>query len=67
MYCNWHTEYDGETAPDLACKVCCTMFVSKIREKQYDANFKPMEAPVIDTTKNNVVIFPLKRRFKNGN
>lgn len=64
MYCNWHTEYNGETAPDIACKTCCSIFVARIRKMQYDANFKPLEVPVVDLTKDNVIVFPLKRRFK---
>ena len=29
--CLLHTNYSGDTSPDLRCKACCVIFVEKIR------------------------------------
>lgn len=34
VVCLKHSQYRGETAPDLSCKMCCSMFVARIRAGQ---------------------------------
>lgn len=34
LACFRHPTYKGEAAPDLACKTCCGLFVSRIRAEQ---------------------------------
>lgn len=34
LVCIKHPHYHGDTNPDLACKVCCSKFVAKIRAEQ---------------------------------
>lgn len=34
LTCFKHRTYKGDSAPDLSCKTCCTMFVAKIRAEQ---------------------------------
>jgi hypothetical protein len=33
--CLKHPHYDGHKSPDLACKVCCSKFVARIRAEQH--------------------------------
>lgn len=32
LVCMRHPKYDGQENPDLRCKVCCTLFVERIKE-----------------------------------
>lgn len=34
IVCFKHSQYRGDTAPDLSCKMCCSMFVARIRADQ---------------------------------
>jgi hypothetical protein len=34
LICFTHPHYHGESSPDLTCKVCCSLFVAKIRDEQ---------------------------------
>lgn len=34
VVCLKHSHYRGETAPELSCKMCCSMFVARIRADQ---------------------------------
>lgn len=46
VVCFKHPQYRGESAPDLSCKMCCSMFVARIREDQLSQqagqSFKPL-------------------------
>lgn len=51
VVCFKHPVYRGETAPDLSCKMCCSMFVARIRADQIaqqdkSSSVEPMFKPL---------------------
>lgn len=48
--CFKHPQYKGHSAPDLSCKTCCSMFVSRIREEQA-AKFDKIQADAAESFK----------------
>ena len=37
LVCLQHPHYDGVAAPELSCKTCCSIFISKIKENNRKA------------------------------
>ena len=65
LVCMRHPKYDGVESPDLACKVCCSKFVERIRAEQSNLfevtskprhtakqDFTPMTAKSLDVQKS---------------
>lgn len=65
LVCMRHPKYDGVESPDLACKVCCSKFVERIRAEQSNLfevttktrdtatqDFRPMTAKSLDVQKS---------------
>ncbi len=38
LRCFKHPQYNANQSPDLSCKTCCSLFVSKIRAEQVSSS-----------------------------
>ena len=58
IFCFRHPRYDGQLAPDLACRACCAIFLAAIkedREKQSGEDAKAWEDLDLEKSPNKFV------------
>jgi hypothetical protein len=54
LKCIKHPSYSGDSSPDLSCKICCSLFVAKIRNDHAQMAKKSFEKISQDPRKGDL-------------